>query len=104
MKKIILPLIFLSISSPLQANDWRALCGDISGLASQVMKSRQSGIPMSAMIQATQGDSMMENMIISAFETPRYSSEKVKKRTIEDFRDKIYLECIKALKEQNKIK
>ena len=39
-----------------------------------------------------------EKFVIAAFEIPRYNSLEMQKKSIEEFRDLLYLECVKKSK------
>ncbi len=63
------------------------------------MESRQIGVPMGSLIEAVQGNAAEKftvQMIIRAYDTPRYSVERNQKRAVEDFKNDSYLECFKA--------
>ena len=66
------------------------------------MKARQEGVPMSKLMKH---NSQSENpqlikisnyLLIEAYEKPRFSGDEYKTKSIEDFRDKAYLDCVKA--------
>ena len=79
-------------------------CTEIAGLAEVIMEGRQNGTPMPAMMDvAAQGNDtemnrITEALIIDAFGHPRYSTERVKQRTIGDFADSAYLSCITTVR------
>ena len=80
---------------------WQESCSAIGSLAETTMRNRQLGVPMEAMIRPN-ADSFIEKfdqeIVIMAYERPRYSTEKMRTRSVEDFRDTIYLECVKKLR------
>jgi len=104
MRTITTTLILSIIAMPLQAGDWRKTCGSVGELATTIMESRQSGVSMAKMMGAVSGEenSLAEKLIISAYDSPRYSTERMQKRTVEEFRDEVYLECVKAMRSQEK--
>src|SRR5689334_18222762 len=60
---------------------WRVLCDKISGLAENVMSARQSGVPMAKMMKEVNGGvPELEQMIVDAYDTPRYMSYEVRRR------------------------
>jgi antitoxin component YwqK of YwqJK toxin-antitoxin module len=79
------------------------LCEIDSNFAESIMKFRQNGEPMSKIMKinqdVTQSKANRESageLIIAAYEKPRFTSEGMKQKSIEDFRDKAYLDCVKA--------
>ena len=68
------------------------------------MDARQDGMAMSAIIKIAIGDYKAnskeyqdaKSLVISAYEKPRFSGSDYKTKSIEDFRDKAYLDCVKA--------
>jgi hypothetical protein len=80
--------------------DWRITCESLGKLATNVMTSHQSGTSMSELMKLANGNDFIEKIIISAYESPRYSSKKMQDRSTGQFRDKIYLECVHRLKDK----
>lgn len=101
MNKYIITVVCLLISPPLfAAEDWRELCGSFGELAEVVMSARQSGVPMAILINSVADNAyrdVFEKMVIAAYNMPRYSTEGMQKRSVEDFRDKVYLGCAKSM-------
>jgi hypothetical protein len=56
------------------------------------MTARQSGMAMSEVMNMMS----FKQLVIAAYEKPRFSGDEYKTKSIEDFRDKAYLDCIKA--------
>jgi hypothetical protein len=110
MKKAILLMLFILLGIPtfLKAKD---PCKPRAELASTVMELRQRGIPMDIQIEKVampekDDETRKEiiNIIIDAYEQPRYSVEENIKREINEFRNKHYMRCIKSLPEHIKMK
>lgn len=40
----------------------------------------------------------VDNLIIMAYDSPRYSTEEMQKRSVDEFRDQAYLSCAKILR------
>lgn len=80
-------------------NDKQALCTSIQQFAETVMSGRQNGTPMAGMLNNIEASpdvkDTMTQIIIAAYEKPRYMSEDMKRQSIEDFRDDTFLSCIK---------
>ena len=53
---------------------------------------------MAELIEAAEGNDLLETIIISAYEVPRYGVESNKQESVEDFRNKVYLQCAKVHK------
>ena len=96
IKNILLVLVLALTASNAYSSEWKEKCKSISELAEMIMQSRQDGESMAKMIDST-GDGP-NNLIIAAYDKPRYSTKKHQQRTIEDFRDSVYLECVKKLR------
>lgn len=76
-------------------------CQVYSKLAGQIMDLRQNGMLMSDLLSKLNpdGDSpSVEMLIISAYESPRYSTQGMKERTIQDFQNDVFLKCVKSIR------
>ena len=77
------------------------LCTSIARTAEQIMIGRQSGVLMEVQMKALDSAEMPEiknvfsQIIITAYGIPKYESESVKASTVTEFRNKVYLQCIK---------
>jgi len=79
------------------------LTSDIGGI---VMVGRQNGISMSKMVDTVRNfpvtdkatSELCVHMIAKAYDSPRYYSENLQQRAVEDFKNDVYLLCLKALK------
>lgn len=94
------------IAMPAHAeDDWRAMCNSVASIAETIMKARQDGVSMAKMMEIPEpegSNGLGEGLIIAAYESPRYSTEEMQTRSIEEFRDKAYLQCVKAIKPKPK--
>lgn len=101
MRYFLLVIILLNSQAAFseQKRSLLSLCGVISEFAEVTMESRQSGTPMSKLMEAANGEKSMESIIIRAYEKPRFRTNEMKQQTIENYRDAIYLACIKELTE-----
>lgn len=77
-------------------------CKGVSKVAELIMINRQSGVAMSRQMAIAKGEakSIIEGLIVEAYELPRYGTDVFKKRSIENFRDKYFLQCFKSKKKQ----
>ena len=76
------------------------ICPSLGDMAEQIMRARQRGVSMSEMMQLMPVDDgsdpvipVARLMVISAFEGPRFQTERHQWRTIEDFRADWELIC-----------
>jgi hypothetical protein len=70
-------------------------CKVYGGLAEAIMRGHQVGVPMVEMM-AISTDESIKQMVILAYESPRYQTPEIQRRTIGDFRDSAYLACAKS--------
>lgn len=98
MKKIL--IIALMMTSPLAIAD--DVCVEISGLAKTVMKLRQDGFDMAKIMSIVDKDQEIKDVsrqiVISAYESNRYSTDSYKKAAIDDFSNEWYLACLSTTK------
>ena len=74
------------------------VCDELNNLARSVMNARQAGMEMRQLIEVVRGNEASEvaiEIIIRAYEMPRFSVEKNKQNAIKDFQNEIYLQCIR---------
>lgn len=76
------------------------LCEAMSEMAGKIMTARQRGVPMSTLATLPQSDSeevrnLRKELLIAAFESPRYSSEDYQEKAVVDFKNGVFLECFK---------
>jgi hypothetical protein len=78
---------------------WRELCRVMAEGAESIMSQRQAGQSMSVLMDRMSGDNMMANffetLIIDAYDRPRYSTDSMVSRAIEDFKNDAYLLCVR---------
>jgi hypothetical protein len=83
-------------------DDWRSACNSLAGLAETIMDGRQQGVSVAKMMEAIANEEeqtaqkLVEELIIAAYDQPRFSTAKMQRRTMEEFRDAVYLQCVKA--------
>ncbi|SDO71535.1 hypothetical protein SAMN04487957_110103 [Halomonas shengliensis] len=70
-------------------------CAVVSKLAREVMKARQTGTGISAMMAHSQGEDWIKKMIIAAFDEPRFSSREYQQRITTEFSNTYYLRCLR---------
>jgi hypothetical protein len=81
-----------------EGDDWRQKCKNYESLAETVMEKRQAGIAVSRMMEVAGEDALIQDLVERAYDQPRYSTDRMIRRTIEDFRNQAYMACLKAYK------
>jgi hypothetical protein len=75
-------------------------CSKVGQLAGLVMEGRQQGVIMSTAMQSASGTTDMAELrrllIIEAYKSPRYSTDRMKQSAIVDFRNEAELSCYTA--------
>jgi len=97
MKKFILAITLVMTSTvALAEQQEKSVCDSIQEVAYTIMKVRQSGVSMAKMYNAANGTEFIEKMVIAAYDIPAFTTESIKQSTIQDFADKMFLQCVKA--------
>ena len=103
MKKLVICLVSLVVFSGVSFANDSENCKSIANFAAVVMEKRQAGTAMDAMIDLIHGSEsdnglrkVLESIILRAYENPRYGTEEFKKRSVNDFRNDIYVECYRS--------
>lgn len=96
MKSVALGIALSLFCTVSQSQSWQSDCSDIGALAKFVMTFRQSGNAMAQAMKLANGNKLFETVLIEAFETPLYSSDRMIKQSIHDFQVYWYGLCIKA--------
>lgn len=104
MKMITLTAALLLTAAPVAAAPERDdICQSVGELAQTLMAARQSGVPMSKVMAVAKGDdekaaSLLRELVLLAYEKPRFSTAAYRTRAAVDFRDEVELSCWKAQK------
>lgn len=80
---------------PPQSNTKEETCNNVSTLAHNVMKGRQTGMALSEMMKHSQGEDWIKELMIDAYDEPRYSTPEYQQRTITEFANTYYLRCFR---------
>ena len=100
MKRTLLALAFLAAPAHAVSAEAQKACSSVGSLAEAIMKGRQSGVPLSAMLsKVDSSDPAAEaarQIIITAFDVPRFSTPSMQQRAVEDRRDLAEKQCFKA--------
>jgi len=98
MRVLILALL-IAVSTPALAE--KDYCGYISSISKTIMKARQKGLSMQQVIEIVGSDTLLKEIVVSAYNKQRYMTEKFQERESDDFRDKWYLACYKATEDSH---
>jgi hypothetical protein len=106
MKKLLYVMaVALSLTTPIRATDnWQASCKSASQLARTIMQLRQDGKDMSGIVDSIgkTGDADSQktatDLVLEAYKEPRYQTEGMQKKSVDDFGNDIYLRCAEELK------
>jgi len=102
MRAMVFWFVVLAASSSAAASTSTETCKSISGVAQEVMKSRQQGILMAELMEVEVSDlikPLMHQYIVRAYETPRFRTPQNQQRAVTDFANDAYLACIKQRKD-----
>lgn len=95
--KFLLTVILLA--SSLAANAEKSnisVCNELQELGYKIMELRQSGVPVSTVMGASDGNKTINSIIIAAYEEMQYSTKEYQIRASREFANKVYIECFKA--------
>jgi hypothetical protein len=89
----------LTFAGPAAAgDDWRQVCKTWSETGGTVMRGRQNGAPMSRMMDAAGDSSIAQAIVMDAYKQPRYQTEDMQKKSVEDFTNTVYMGCANGMK------
>lgn len=97
---VVVGVLAVLCAPPTLAAKWKETCRAASELAEVVMQIRQSGRPMSELMDQAEEGTLTEKLVIDAYKHERYRTERFQRRAIEQFRDQAYLECTQAARRQ----
>lgn len=72
-------------------------CAVLADLAEVIMESRQIGVPLGEALALAGGNELIEAVVMSAWERPRFSVPENQQREAEEFRDNWHLACLQSL-------
>lgn len=102
IRKLALAALMLAPAPALAATPEQELhCTSLGILAETVMRGRQAGVPMSAMLQQIEGSdetvAATRALILEAYSTPRYSSQAMQLRAAQEHRVWAEVTCFNAI-------
>ena len=71
-------------------------CAQLGETARVVMQNRQAGASLSGLMEIAQGNELFVQMILTAYEQPRWNTSENKNKAAEDFANEVMLSCYKA--------
>jgi len=101
MKNLIIALFCITYAIPAISadDDCRDYCDVMARAGEVIMNAHQKGYPMQKMIGTYSGaGDTIDELIIVAYDSPRYSTEESQQIAIEEYREKVYLECVNVYK------
>jgi hypothetical protein len=101
MKNLIIALFCITYAIPAISadDDCRDYCDVMARAGGVIMNAHQKGYPMQKMIGTYSGaGDTIDELIIVAYDSPRYSTEESQQIAIEEYREKVYLECVNVYK------
>lgn len=100
---IILLNLFISVAHAVELSPSER-CQRIAEKSEKIMEARQNGIPkffvMERVKLATVKEFVkvfMEDVVVTAYDTPQYDTDEMQQKSIHDFRDATYEKCTKTL-------
>lgn len=92
MKKLFLAAVLALSVFSVQAEE-KHFCESVGELATVVMQKRQEGIDLSKMLALAKDNSGVKAIVLDAYNSPRYSTDKYIADAISDFSNKWVLAC-----------
>ena len=92
MKKLILAVALSLAVFSAQAEE-SYFCESVGELATIIMQNRQKGVDLSKMLALSKGDDGVKTMVLDAYNSPRYSTDKYIADAVSDFSNKWVLAC-----------
>lgn len=88
----------VAMSFMAQAEEKQDICGMVNELAGSIMSARQRGVDMAQAMKAAGENAeadFIRKIIIAAYEKPRYSVAENQQAAVTDFKNSVYLICVK---------
>lgn len=94
----IIMFLAITVTTATSGEITHEVCKELSFLSGTIMESRQEGVPMYDLMEiANQNPQLpiVKELVILAFEQPRYSVKSNQQDAVSEFQNEVYLECIK---------
>lgn len=95
-----LPLLALISAPAFAQDDPMQKCALVGEIAGQTLKAYSIGVYLSDMIDFAEGDELLLEIILDAYDEPRYSTDEMIDEAIFDFRNKWEHGCFQTLNNQ----
>jgi len=76
------------------------VCAIVGDLAEVIMANRQVGVRVSDMMDIADNDPLVEALVLEAYKIPRYSSDEMQRRSVENFRNEVETICYSRSRDQ----
>lgn len=99
MKKLLIAAA-MTLSLGAAADEKADTCSDINALAESIMSSRQAGVDMAKMMTVAKNsgiEKLARILIIAAYEQPQFNGEDYRRKSVAEFKNKVYLQCVKEV-------
>lgn len=103
--RIVLSSVLLLLATAAHGEEtWEDVCESFGSTSESIMEQRQKGVPMSKLMKAIGGMDASEHflatlkdIVIEAYEEPQYRGDDYTADAVRRFRNKVELDCYKAL-------
>tara|TARA_B110000093_G_scaffold71523_1_gene77800 strand:- start:1673 stop:1981 length:309 start_codon:yes stop_codon:yes gene_type:complete len=89
-------VVLTMIATPAVADSRMEVCKIVSEGASGIMKIRQDGVPLISILTALKHNKMFVQLVLIAYDTPKYSTEENQQGAITEFGNTVLLQCLKG--------
>lgn len=83
------------------AGDVESFCANVSKAAGAIMQKRQENVDISKLMatlpEEGQVRKILKAIIIDAYNSPSYSTEKYKREAVMKFKNAVYIDCFEAM-------
>lgn len=93
MKNLFATTCIVVLFSGASVHAERASCAEIGSLAHTIMEARQSGTPMSRVMEILEDFPAAPPLVIAAYGTPRFSTKSYQAEAASDFRNEVEVLC-----------
>lgn len=101
MMTLFAPVILVAASATVTASEGDDLCAALASAAGTTMEARQIGIPATkllALVEPYEDEGvrvLLRGMILKAYESPRFNTEKYRKEAVAEFQNETLVNCLK---------
>lgn len=96
MERTIAAIALAMFANTLQAETVTEKCTGVGELAQEIMEARQEGVALSTMMKIVEGNAFWSQVVMDAFNKPRYSSTEFQNEEAQDFRAEIEIICFNS--------